>query len=65
MSNTETFLAHNPIIGFISTMVGFIAPFISDINPVLQFLTLCFGLVIGGLTIEAKHKERKKNEKHK
>lgn len=60
MSNTETFLAHNPIIGLISTMVGFIVPFISEINPVLQFFTLCFGLVIGGLTIEAKLKERKK-----
>lgn len=59
MNNTENFLAHNPIVGFISTLVGFIAPFIDGIIPILQLLTLIVGLGIGVLTLEAKIKERK------
>lgn len=59
MNSTENFLAHHPIIGFVSTLIGFIAPFIDGIIPVLQLLTLIVGLGIGLLTLEAKLKERK------
>jgi len=38
MNSTENFLAHHPIIGFVSTLIGFIAPFIDGIIPVLQFI---------------------------
>ena len=59
MNNTESFLAHNPVIGFISTIIGFVAPFIDALMPILQLGTLIVGLAIGLLTLEAKLKERK------
>lgn len=36
MSDTEMTLAHNPMIGFIATVIGFITPFITAIVPIVQ-----------------------------
>lgn len=63
MSTTEMTLAHTPTIGIASTIIGFIAPFICSLLPIVQLLVALVGLAIGVLTIEAKLKERKLNKK--
>lgn len=65
MSDTEMTLAHNPMIGFIATLIAFITPFISAVLPIVQLLVAVVGLIIGLLTVEAKWKERKLNKKRK
>lgn len=61
--NIKDFLAAHPLVG-LSASAGAsigtkIAALFVAINPVLQFLGLCVGLVIGYLTIEAKLAERR------
>lgn len=64
MSLQQT-LSHNPIIGIISTVIGFVTPFFSTITPIVQFVVAVVGLGIGLLTLEAKLVERKNRKKNK
>lgn len=59
----KEFLAAHPIIGLGSAFGTSLAPLFVEINPVLQFLGLCAGIVIGYLTIEAKLAERRERKK--
>lgn len=50
-------LRNHPMIGLGSATGGSLLPFISLLSPYLQFLGLCIGLLIGGLTLAIKWKE--------
>jgi len=51
MSKLLTFLQQKPAAGLASTAAGSALPWIEAMSPFLQFIGLCTGLVIGGLTI--------------
>lgn len=65
MSHTELALAQNTWFGFTVSCFGFITPFISSLNPILQFFALVVSIGIGVLTIESKLKERRLKNKKK
>lgn len=56
-------LASRPLIGISSSIGTSIATFFIQINPILQFLGLCVGLLIAYLTAEAKLEERQRRKR--
>ena len=50
-------LRNHPMIGAGSVAGGSLLPFIQALSPYLQFLGLCIGLLIGGLTLVIKWRE--------
>lgn len=60
MEKLETYFGNNPIYAIISGTAGILSNFIDAINPIVQFMIGVGSLVVIGLTIEAKIKERKK-----
>lgn len=63
MSNTETVLAQHPYIAILTSVFGFVTPFITSILPIFQLIVLILSIWLTVLTIEAKLKERNTKKK--
>ena len=60
MSQTELALAQHPYLGFISSLMSAMLPFLmGSVMPLMQLAGVMIGLFIGVLTLESKWKERK------
>ena len=55
-------LRNHPLIGMGSAAGGSLLPFIQVLSPYLQFIGLCIGLIIGGLTLALKWREYTKGK---
>lgn len=65
MSQTELALAQHPYLAIFGSITSWILSFISGCVPILQAAVLIASLILTGLTIEAKWKERKLKSKRK
>ena len=57
MNDTLKTLANNPEIGLTSTLGTGLIHMLDIFNPVLSFVSLIIGIIIGGLTLYGKVKE--------
>ena len=57
MKDTLNVLTTNPEIGIISSLGSGVVYWLNLLNPVMSFLTLCVGLLIGLLTLAIKLRE--------
>ena len=56
MNDTLKILANNPEIGLTSTLGTGLIHFLGILNPILSFVSLTIGLIIGALTLYGKIK---------
>lgn len=54
------FLKDHPLLGMLSSVSGVLQTLIETTTPVLQFLGLLLGVIIGLLTVAAKMRELKR-----
>ena len=61
------YLGKHPIFGVMSGVVSGSLGFIDEVTPVLQFIAVCMGIVIAGLTIysKIKHINKENGDKDK
>ena len=54
MEKVEYFLRKHPTLGFVSSFWAFLQPFLDTLTPILQFVALVIGVMIGGITLRLK-----------
>lgn len=54
MNKVEDFLRKHPTLGFVTSFWAFIQPFFDTLTPILQFVALVIGVMIGGITLRLK-----------
>lgn len=62
MEKVEDFLRKHPTLGFVTSLWAFVQPFLNTLTPILQFVALVVGLMIGCITLRLKimeYNERK------
>ena len=68
MNKVEHFLRKHPTLGFVSSFWAFLQPFLDTLTPILQFVALVIGVMIGGITLRLKlmeyNEKRAKKELH-
>lgn len=65
MEKVEDFLRKHPTLGFVSSLWAFLQPFLDTLTPILQFIALVIGVMIGGITLRLKVMEyNEKKVKH-
>ena len=57
MNDTLKILANNPEIGLTSTLGTGLVHYLGVLNPILSFISLTIGIIIGVLTLYGKIKE--------
>ena len=57
MKDTLNILSDNPGVGLMSTLGSGMLHCLDIINPILSFISLIIGIIIGGLTLYGKVKE--------
>lgn len=57
MNDTLKILANNPEIGLTSTLGTGLIHFLGVLNPILSFVSLIIGVIIGALTLYGKIKD--------
>jgi hypothetical protein len=65
MEKVEDFLRKHPTLGFVTSLWAFMQPFLDTLTPILQFVALVIGVMIGGITLRLKVMEyNEKKVKH-
>jgi hypothetical protein len=65
MNRVEDFLRKHPTLGFVTSLWAFLQPFLDTLTPILQFVALVIGVMIGGITLRLKVMEyNEKKVKH-
>jgi hypothetical protein len=65
MEKVEDFLRKHPTLGFVTSLWAFLQPFLDTLTPLLQFVALVIGVMIGGITLRLKVMEyNEKKVKH-
>jgi hypothetical protein len=65
MEKVEYFLRKHPTLGFVTSLWAFMQPFLDTLTPILQFVALVIGVMIGGITLRLKIMEyNEKKVKH-
>jgi hypothetical protein len=65
MEKVEDFLRKHPTLGFVTSLWAFMQPFLDTLTPILQFIALIIGVMIGGITLRLKVMEyNEKKVKH-
>jgi hypothetical protein len=65
MEKVEDFLRKHPTLGFVTSLWAFLQPFLDTLTPILQFVALVIGVMIGGITLRLKVMEyNEKKVKH-
>ena len=65
MEKVEDFLRKHPTLGFVTSLWAFLQPFLDTLTPILQFVALVIGVMIGGVTLRLKLMEyNEKKVKH-
>jgi len=54
MEKVEDFLRKHPTLGFVTSLWAFLQPFLDTLTPILQFIALIIGVMIGGITLRLK-----------
>jgi hypothetical protein len=54
MNRVEDFLRKHPTLGFVTSLWAFLQPFLDTLTPILQFVALVIGVMIGGITLRLK-----------
>jgi hypothetical protein len=54
MEKVEDFLRKHPTLGFATSLWAFVQPFMNTLTPILQFIALIIGLMIGAITLRLK-----------
>ena len=68
MEKVEDFLRKHPTLGFVTSFWAFLQPFLDTLTPLLQFVALVIGVMIGGITLRLKvmeyNEKRAKKDLH-
>lgn len=65
MEKVEDFLRKHPTLGFVTSLWAFLQPFLDTLTPILQFIALVIGVMIGAITLRLKlmeYNEKKANQ---
>ena len=54
MEKVEEFLRKHPTLGFVTSLWAFLQPFLDVVTPLLQFVALVIGVMIGAITLRLK-----------
>lgn len=54
MEKVEDFLRKHPTLGFVTSLWAFLQPFLDVVTPLLQFVALVIGVMIGAITLRLK-----------
>jgi len=67
MEKVEDFLRKHPTLGFVTSLWAFCQPFLDTLTPILQFIALVIGVMIGAITLRLKlmeYNEKKVKQMH-